>query len=172
MAKTREQKEAMFADLKGKFKGYKTIVFAGYHGIGVSELNKLRKESRAQNADYMVAKKTLSKKAFDSLDIQVPIEEYPGSFSFLGSIEDEIAPAKIIADFQKDHEPLEILGGVMDGEYVDASRIVALSKLPSKEELLAKVVGSMNSPISGFVNVLAGNMRGLVNVLNAVKDTK
>jgi len=85
---------------------------------------------------------------------------------------DEVAAAKLIADFAKGREGIEVVGGLLEGSFVDASAINQLSSLPSREELLAKLVGSINMPVSGFVNVLAGNLRGLVYALNAIKESK
>ncbi|MBI3290784.1 50S ribosomal protein L10 [Candidatus Falkowbacteria bacterium] len=86
--------------------------------------------------------------------------------------EDEVAPARVIQTFAKNHEALNTVGGILEGRFVGPEKIIELSRLPSRDELLAKVVGSINAPISGFVNVLAGNLRGLVGVLSAIKDSK
>ncbi len=79
---------------------------------------------------------------------------------------------KLVKGFSKKHEDIEFQGGILEGQIIDIEELKKLADLPSREELLAKVVGSLNAPISGFVNVLAGNLRGLVNVLNAIKDNK
>src|SRR3989344_1144033 len=86
------------------------------------------------------------------------------------SYEDEVTPAKTVQNFAKDHEAMLAVGGIVEGQYFDRTKILALSKLPTKLELLAKVVGSISSPISGLVNVFAGNLRNLVYILNAVKQ--
>jgi large subunit ribosomal protein L10 len=89
------------------------------------------------------------------------------------SYEDEIAPAKIIAKFKKEFEKkLDFFGGILEGKFITESEMSELASLPSREELYAKVVGSINSPISGFVNALAGNIRNLVYTLSAIKDKK
>ena len=95
-----------------------------------------------------------------------------GSYAMACGLEDEVAPAKMLADFAKKHEALKILGGILEGKTVDKTAIGFLAKLPSKPELLAKLVGSLQSPISNMVNVLAGNLRGLVQVLNAYQKSK
>jgi len=85
---------------------------------------------------------------------------------------DEVAAPKIIAKMAKINENLKIKGGLLGTEILNEEQMMNLAKLPSKEELLAKLVGSLNAPINGFVNVLAGNIRGLVNVLNAISQAK
>ena len=83
-----------------------------------------------------------------------------------------MAPAKILEQFSKTNGAVKIIGGVIERKFITAAEVIALAKLPSKQELLAKLVGTINAPISGFVNVLAGNLRGFVQVLNAIKDQK
>ena len=95
-----------------------------------------------------------------------------GQLAFVYGGEDEVSAAKIISKLGKDNENLKMLGGVLEGKAMDQAEITALSKLPSKDELLAKVVGSLKAPISGFVNVLGGNLRGLVYTLKAIKEQK
>ena len=87
--------------------------------------------------------------------------------------EDEVVPAKIVDEFKKTHEEqINFIGGVLENNFLSAEKIQELAKLPSKQELYAKIVGSLNAPISGFVNVLAGNMRNLVYVLKAIEEKK
>ncbi|MCX6740521.1 MAG: 50S ribosomal protein L10 [Candidatus Parcubacteria bacterium] len=83
-----------------------------------------------------------------------------------------MAPAKIAANFAKDHKALKMLGGIMEGNLLNLDQVTVLSKIPSKPELLGQLVRTINAPVSGFVNVLAGNIRGLLNVLNSLKDSK
>ena len=78
----------------------------------------------------------------------------------------------MIKDFLKDKESLDLFAGVLEGKGIDAEAVNHLASLPSKEELLAKLVGSLNAPVSGFVNVLAGNLRGLVTALDAIRNQK
>ena len=85
-------------------------------------------------------------------------------------MEDAVAPAKIISDFIKETEKTEIKAGVLEGKVVDVAAVKALASLPSREVLLAKVLGSMNAPITGFVTALSGNIRNLLYVLNAIKS--
>lgn len=88
------------------------------------------------------------------------------------SYEDEIAPAKILKDFQKEHKILKISGGILERNFIELNEVLKLANLPSKQELIAKVIGGINAPISGFVNVLAGNLRNFVCVLQAIEKQK
>lgn len=173
MAKTRKEKEDFIKDFNDKLQQAKSIVFVHFDGLKVKEIEELRKLFRAEKIDYVVAKKTLLKKAFE----KAGIENYdPATFEkevgVAFGIEDEVAPARIIQQFSKNHEALQAFGGVLENSFVGQEKVIELSRLPSKEELLAKVVGTINAPVSGFVNVLAGNLRKLVYVLSAVKDSK
>lgn len=173
MAKTRQQKEDFIKNFNEKLQQAKSIVFVHFDGLKVKEIEELRKLFRAEKIDYVVAKKTLLKKAFE----KAGIENYdPATFEkevgVAFGIEDEVAPARIIQQFSKNHEALQAFGGVLENSFVGQEKVIELSRLPSKEELLAKVVGTINAPVSGFVNVLAGNLRKLVYVLSAVKDSK
>jgi large subunit ribosomal protein L10 len=85
---------------------------------------------------------------------------------------DEVSAAKVVHTFAKDNEIVTIYGGILEGKFIDASGVKSLASLPSKQELLAKVVGSLNAPVSGFVNVLAANIRNFVSVLSNIKDKK
>jgi large subunit ribosomal protein L10 len=98
---------------------------------------------------------------------------FDGKLAVIFSYRDEVSPAKVIDTFRKDKEDkIFFLGGIMEGKLLSQSEVETLAKLPTKQELLSKLVGSLNAPISGFVNVLAGNLRGLVTVLKAIEEQK
>jgi large subunit ribosomal protein L10 len=134
----------------------------------------LRDQLRQENGEYYVAKKTLLNLAFknqglDSLDSK----SLDGKIAAVFSYRDEVAAAKVIDTFRKDKtEKLYFLGGILEGKLLSKEEIEAVAKLPSKTELYAKLVGSINAPVSGFVNALAGNLRNLVYVLKAVSEKK
>ena len=147
----------------------KSAVFFNYFGLPVKEINLLRNDCRKENIGYKVAKKTLLKKVLAEKGYDADLS---GEVAVLFGRQDEVAPAKVIAAFAKTHDKAKIVGGVLEGQFITADKVKALSRLPSKQELLAKVVGSIASPLSGFVNVLQGNLRGLVYTLNAIKEKK
>jgi large subunit ribosomal protein L10 len=173
MAKTKAQKKGTIESLTTKLKNFKSAVFIDYRGLTVAEASAIRKLCKQQGAEYIVAKKTLLKLALDEVGLKdMDIKNLQGNIAIIIGFEDEVAPAKVAANFAKDHKSLKLLGGVMESEYIDLAKVEALSLIPSRPELLAKLVGSINAPVSGFVNVLAGNIRNLLNVLNALQKAK
>lgn len=173
MAKSRQQKELTLAELTEQLGQAKSVVFADFKGLTVKDATAFRDKARKEGIKVLVAKKTLMRLAFKNAGYEdVDPAKLEGSLVMVTGFDDEVAPAKLAAEFAKDHEALKIVAGVLERKLADAAAVKALAKLPSKQELLAKLVGSLNAPVNGLVNVLAGNLRGLVNVLNAVKDAK
>ncbi|MFA5188084.1 MAG: 50S ribosomal protein L10 [Patescibacteria group bacterium] len=173
MPKTKDQKKKIIENLTDKFKSFKSLVFTDYKGLTVKEASDLKRLCKKEGIEYLVAKKTLITKALEKAGLtDMNVKNLQGNIALVIGFEDEIAPAKITANFAKTHEALKMLGGIMESKFIDLAQVVALSKIPSKAELLAKLVGSINAPVSGFVNVLAGNLRGLVQVLNSIKEQK
>ena len=172
MPKTRAQKEEAVSSLVANINDAKAAVFANYQGLTVPQLEELRGLCREAGVHCIASKKTLVKRALSDAGMDVDTKAFKGGIvSFFGKT-DEVTPAKIVANFAKDNEVVTIFGGMLEGQYIDDKKVKELSSLPSKEELLAKLVGSLNAPVSGFVNVLAGNLRGFVGVLNAIKEAK
>ncbi|MBT4723079.1 50S ribosomal protein L10 [Candidatus Falkowbacteria bacterium] len=173
MAKTKQQKEEIIKTLVGRIQNAKLAVLTDLEGLTVNDSQELRDKCKENQIELISAKKTLIQKALEESKVEgLDIKALKGSISVVTSQDDEVTPAKIIKDFSKDHESVVFRAGVLEGKIVDEATLKQLASLPSKEELLAKMVGSLNAPISGFVNVLAGNLRNLVNVLNAIKDNK
>lgn len=172
MPKTRTEKEAVIQKLAEGLSKMRSAVFANYEGLKVKEIEELRRTLKKEGIDYTVAKKTLLRLAAKQAGKAIDPKGITGNFATVISFEDEVAPARILAKFAKDHEALKLVAGILEDRLIDAKAVIALSKLPSKTELLAKLVGTMNAPALGFVNVLAANLRGLVYVLNAIKASK
>lgn len=173
MAKTKPQKERELQALHDKFERSRGTVFASFAGLTVNDVQELREKLREENAEMVVAKKTLMGLMFEKTGLDKDqVLGMEGSVGVVFGYEDEVAPAKIVAEFAKTREAVSFRGGVLEGEFIGIEKVTALSVLPSKHELLAKMVGSMKSPVSGFVNVLGGNLRGLVRVLDQIKDQK
>jgi large subunit ribosomal protein L10 len=171
MAKSKQQKTEALEEAKSKFDSAKLVVLASYNDLPVSDIQELRKELKEKDVFYKVIKKTILKLvAKDNID-EALIDGIRGNLTLAYS-PDEVSAAKVLAKFAKDHEGLELHAGWLENEFIDQAKVEELSKLLGKEELLAKLVGSLNSPISGFVNVLSGNTRGLVTVLKAIVDQK
>ncbi len=172
MPKTRAQKQVMIDELADKFGKMKSVVFTSVSGFTMSDADTLRAKGRAEFVDFLVTKKTLLVRALEQKGITLSKDVVDGSILTAISYIDEVAPAKIVKDFSKGREGFKMVAGILEGSFVDSAAVNQLASLPSKQELLAKLVGSLNAPISGFVNVLAGNLRGLVCVLNAIQEKK
>lgn len=172
MAQSRKSKVAALSDLTSHLGTAKSVVFANFQGLKVKDTEELRNKCRAENVYFVATKKTLLKKALDEAGFSVDVKAFDGGVAAIFGLSDEVAPAQVTAEFAKTHDVVSIFGGILEGSYIDGAKVNALAKLPSKHQLLGQLVGTLNAPISGFVNVLAGNLRGLVNVLNAVKEAK
>jgi len=172
MAKTRQQKETTLSHAQEDVKGAKSLVFVGYHGLGVAQIETLRNQLREEQVKFQVIKKTLLKRVLEEAKLDIDVKSLGEGLAVAFGMNDEVSPAKVLATFQKDNEALRIYGGVLEQKFIDEPGVMALSKLLSRPELYAKLVGSINAPVSGFVNTLAGVMRGFVNVLNGIKDAK
>lgn len=171
MAKSKQQKTEALENAKTKFDSSKLVVLASYKDLPVSQIQELRTQLKEKDVFYKVIKKTILKLvAKDNIDEEM-VAGLRGNLTLAYS-PDEVSAAKVLAKFAEDHDGLEIQAGWLENEFIDKTKVEELSKLLGKEELLAKLVGSLKSPISGFVNVLGGNTRGLVNVLKAIAESK
>ncbi|HRH32988.1 MAG TPA: 50S ribosomal protein L10 [bacterium] len=174
MPKSKQQKQEISRDLTARFGKAKSVVFTSFTGLGVKDNETLRVALGEKDSEYYAAKKTLLKRALTELNIEGSENaQLDGQVAVTFAYGDEVSAAKVIADFKKKNEgKVEFLGGILEHRYIDASAVTALATLPSKQELYAQILGSINAPVSGFVNVLAGNLRSLVRVLSAIQETK
>ena len=169
MPKTKEQKKEILRGLEDKIGKQKSMVLVAIKGLGAKDVFDLREQLKKADCLLSVAKKTLFGLAFKAKKIKIDKEKMEGEVGLVFGFKDEIAPAKISYQFSQTNENLKILGGFFENNFIGKDEVVGLANLPSKMELLAKVVGSIASPISGFANVLQGNIRGLINVLTKIK---
>lgn len=172
MAKTKQQKKEQVKNLEESLKKIKGGVFANFDGLKVDEVEELRKRLREADSKYIVIKRTLLKIALKGIGLDIDVGAMPGGLSLAVSEEDEVMPAKTMAKFAKEHGALKITGGILENKLIDATKVEELSKLPTRDELLARVVGSIRAPVSGLVNVLQGNIRSLAQVLNAIRASR
>lgn len=172
MAITKEQKTEILQDLLDKFAKSKSVIFADYRGIDVSSISNLRNKLRENDAETKVAKKTLIKLAAkDKISEEISDEILSGPITATFSYGDEMAGLKVLFDFSKENDKLKLMGGIIDGRLVGTEEIIKLAKLPSRDELLAKLLASLNSPVTGFVATLSNVMSGFVRVVDAYKNT-
>lgn len=169
---TRLQKEEAVKTLTEEIKASKSIVFADYRGVKTNDINELKRRLKKEGTNLRVIKKSLVDLSLKNAKIEMDIRGMEGQLAVTISDNDEVAPARVLSKFAKENESLKILGGVLGIKGMSAKEVDDLAKLPSKEELIAKVVGTIKAPLSGLVNVLNGNTRGLVNVLKAIADNK
>ena len=169
---TRNQKEEVVKDLADKIKRQKSLIFTDAKGVKVKDVQKIRRELKKLEAEYKVAKKTLMELALKKEKKEMDLSQFSGSLATSFGYKDPISLIKVLAKLAKENENFKILGGMVEDRIVSADEIKALSKIPSKEILLAQLVGYIKGPISGFVNVLNGNMINLIGVLNAIKENK
>jgi large subunit ribosomal protein L10 len=174
MPKSKIQKAEILRDLDEKIKKSKSIVFASFDGLEVKDNEELRNNLKKEKGEYYVSKKTLLDLAFKNNKVNdLDIKNLPGKIATVFAYEDEVSPAKVVLNFKKKHEgKIEFIGGILDGKVINKEDVEKIATLPGKQELYAKLVGSLNSPVSGFVNVLSGNLRGLVTVLKAISEKK
>ena len=171
---TRKQKEAMVTDIKKKIEKANMIIVTEYQGMTVGEISELRKKLKLEaNAEYKVYKNTLVKRALPDDNPLLEDENIlTGPNGLVFAYDDPVAPAKVIVEIAKKNEKFKIKKGVLDNKVLTVEEIKTLSELPGREEMLAIVLATMQAPISGFVNVCAGVIRGFVNVLNEIKKQK
>ena len=170
-------KQAVVAQLKEQLESAKGVVLTSYKGLTVAQDTELRRELREAGVSYHVVKNTMLRIAAIEAGIEGIEEHLEGTTAFAFSTEDAVAPAKVICGFIKknkleDAEVLTVKVGMVEGKVIGVDEVKALATLPSREELIAKLLGSMNAPISNTVNVLQGVIRNAVYVLDAIRSQK
>ncbi|MGM0500569.1 MAG: 50S ribosomal protein L10 [Bacillota bacterium] len=168
----RPEKEAVVKELTDKFTSAKSLVITDYLGLNVAEMTELRSKLREAGVEFKVVKNTLATIAANDVEMEEMTKYFSGPTAIAFGEEDAVSPAKILVEYAKDHEVLEVKAGLLNGEIIAKEKVEALAEIPSREELLAKAFASMKAPLSGLVNVLQGNIRGLVQVLNQIKEEK
>ena len=170
-------KQAVVAQLKEQLESAKGVVLTSYKGLTVAQDTELRRELREAGVSYHVVKNTMLRIAAKEAGIEGIEEHLEGTTAFAFSTEDAVAPAKVICGFIKknkleDAEVLTVKVGMVEGKVIGVDEVKALAALRAREELIAKLLGSMNAPISNTVNVLQGVIRNAVYVLDAIRSQK
>lgn len=166
------RKKEITADIHERFSKSKIVIVTDYKGLDVMTMNDLRRKLRDVGVEYKVVKNTLLIRASDDTDAALIRDHFKGPSAIALAFDDPVSPAKVLTEFAKAHEKLEIKAGVMDGKVLELETIKALSKLPSREVLLAQVLSTMNAVPTSFVRALSDLPRKLLNVLNAIKEQK
>ena len=155
MNNNRTLKEAKVAEIKEKLQKANSVVINKYQGLTVEEDTLLRKNLREAGVEYKVYKNTLVTIAAKELGLEGIVEYLEGPVSIAFGYEDVTVAARVLNDFAKDHKKLELKAGIVEGEIYDEAKIKQLATIPSKEVLIAKLLGSIKSPISSFARVLS-----------------
>lgn len=171
--KVLEAKKAQVIEIAEALKSATTGVLVDYRGLTVEEDTKLRNNLREAGVKYFVVKNTLLRLAANQTGLE-ELDSILHGPTALAVSEDAVAPAKVLADFAKDNDKLEIKSGFMDGKVLSLDEITKLAKTPSKDVLIAKIMGSLNSPISGLARLLNTVVEGGVEIadLIAKKDAE
>lgn len=167
---TLQAKAANVEEIKDKINRAQSVVLVDYRGLDVAQLTELRSKYREAGVDYKVYKNTMMRFAFKDAGLEGFNEYLKGPSAIAFGFDDPVQVAKITSEFAKENEKLEIKAGIVDGKIIDVDGIKHLASLPSREVLIAQVLGGINSPIQGFANVLQGTIRSLAIVLNAIAE--
>jgi large subunit ribosomal protein L10 len=175
MALSRTAKEALKSTLAKEFQDSNATIIAEYSGLTMAQLTELRVKLREADANFKVVKNRVAKVAIkeDSPDSESLCDHLKGPVGVVFAKGDAAAAAKTVLDFQKENKDLfKVTAGIMDGAAVSVADLDAIASLPSKDVLLAQIIGSLVAPHKGIMGVLNGVPRQLVQVINAIKDTK
>jgi len=170
MAISKDKKQTLVADLTELLENSKMTVFAKYQGLTVAELQDLRKAARENGVKIKVVKNRLVKVAMGEIAVYKDTDttDLTGQLLYAVSDNDEVAPAKVLAEFAKDHDALQISGAFSDaGANLSVDEVKALAALPSKNELIAQVVAQLLSPVTDSISGLSGGLSGIVSGLEA-----
>ena len=172
MSASKEARIELSSVIKEKIQDAKSVVFVKFSGLTVAEDTELRREFRKKDVEYKVYKNTLIRKAFESLGITDFNDDLNGPTAVAFGT-DETGAAKVIVDAAKKYQDkVTVKSAFVDGARVDENGVKTLAAMPSREELIAKMLGSMQAPIANFVGVLSAMPRGLVVALNAIAEQK
>lgn len=169
---TKAFKQEKIEAMKENFAKAKVAVVTEYRGFTVEEITKLRRTLQKENSDYMVTKNTLAKIASKGTQFEVLADALKGPVAIAFGFGDEVTPAKVLTKFVKEAKKGQIVAAALDGKLLDAKETAKLAELPSKEELYAKMLGSINSPASGIVGAVNAVMSGLVRAMDQVAKQK
>jgi large subunit ribosomal protein L10 len=168
----REEKTALIADINARLKGSTLAVIAEYRGLTVVQLNRLRRELKQVGGAYRVAKNTLTRRALKDTAFEKLEQLLTGPAGLVTAAADPVAVAKVLVKFAEQHDKLKITGAVLDGTVLPAENVNALAKLPSREVLLAQLLGLINAPAAQLLRTMQEPAARVVRLLGALERTK
>jgi large subunit ribosomal protein L10 len=167
-----EAKKLIVDDVKAKMEKSKGMVFYDYRGLTVAEVTELRNNFRSSGVEYRVIKNSMLKRAADTLGITGLDTHLSGPTAVAFGFNDPVAPAKVLVEFVKKVKKTEIKSGILDGKVINVAMVNSLAELPSREQLLAQLAGTLNAPVSTFARSLSAIIAKLAYALNAVSEQK
>lgn len=167
-----EAKKQVVQDITDKMQRAKGMIFYDYRGLTVAEVTELRNNFRAAGVEYHVLKNSMLTRAADQLEIKGLDKYLSGPTAVAFGYADPVAPAKVLVEFVKKVKKTEIKSGVLGTKVIDAKGVESLSQLPSREQLIAQLAGTLNAPITGIARSLSGIISKLAYALNAVREQK
>ena len=168
----RPEKIAEVEAITEKIQSAQSMVLADFTGLTVLQMTEFRRTCRAQQVECRVVKNRLARIAADNADLAVMKDHLKGPTAIMFGPESQVDPAKLCVEFAKTNEAMEIKGGFLEGEYLDKGQVISLSNTPSKDELIAKMMGSINSPATGLAMVTNGVAGALARAIDAVAKQK
>lgn len=174
ISKNLENKVLKVSQIVERLNTSRSMVMVEFKGITVEEITALRVKFREAGVDYVVLKNSLMQRALKETGIEGLDELLVGPSAFAFGMKDEVAPARIITEFidQSKSDKMSIKAGIVENKVIDKNAVIALSKLPPREVLVAKMMGSLNAPITNFVGVLSATLRSLVYAVDAIRKQK
>lgn len=173
MPLTKARKTARVNELTEALHATPAVVVTDFTGLSTAQLTRLRRSLKTLSSRYMVAKKTLLKRALKALELDDSfLAAHQSQVGLAVGRGEEAELARTVVDFRKEAEQLQVLGGFIGGQWLERARVLALARLPSRVVLLEQVVGTVAAPMSGFVRVLIGSITGLVRALEQIKSKK
>lgn len=170
MAISRDKKTELLEEYKQILKDHEGYFLVSSDNIDTATVTDLKKELKNSNANFRVLKNSIFKIALQDTDQPVEVQDFDGATAVIYFEEDPTTPAKLVKDIQEDTEQMGAKGGVYEGQFLSEERVMQLAEIPSREELLGMLVGSMSAPLSGFMNAVTGNVRGLTVALKGISE--
>jgi large subunit ribosomal protein L10 len=168
----RPEKVAQVELIAEKLGGLQSLVLADFTGLSVEQMTIFRAQCRSRGVECRVVKNRLAKIAADQAELQFLKDHLTGPTAMISSPESQVEPAKIVIDFAQENEAMQVKGGIVEGKFLTPPEVVALSKVPSRDELIAKMMGSLQSPLTGLVYTLNGVTGALTRAIDAVAKQK
>ena len=172
MSKSRTQKEELLKKYKDLIENKSGYLLVNSDKIDTATVTKLKIELKDVGANFTVLKNSIFKVALQDTKQPLQTQDFDGPTALITFEEDPTAPAKLVKKIQKEAELLDPRSGVYEGEFLTAQRVMQLADIPSKEVLLSRLVGTMNAPLTGFMNAITGNVRGFTMVLKGISEKK